>query len=332
MVTILDIAREAGVSRTTVSRILNNSPHVDEKTREKVLNVIKELNYKPNSVARNLRKRETKLIAVLIPNISNSFFGKMVQGMEDIAVRSGYNIILCNTQDDCDREMTYIRMLEQKQVDGVILTALRNPIEAVKPYLQYGPIIFASEYLDDNILPAVCIDNIRAAREATEHLIMLGHKRIAFINGPENIIICRDRKTGYLQALKHSEIVVDEDLIYHSDFTIEGGYNCIKNILKLGHRPTAVFAANDEMAVGAIKALKEEGFHIPKDMAIIGFDNVKISTVVEPNLTTIAQPIYDIGMKTVELLLRCLKDGVGDIETRRVILESKLCIRQSSSL
>jgi LacI family repressor for deo operon, udp, cdd, tsx, nupC, and nupG len=332
MATIMDVARLAAVSKSTVSRVLNENPRVDVETRKKVFKAIKELKYQPNSFARNFRNGETKLIAVLIPNISNAFFGELVRGMEDAAVNNGYNIILCNTAEDNDREIQYIGMLEQKQVDGVILTALRNPLKMIKPYLKYGPIVLASEYLDDDFLPAVCIDNIAAAQKATEHLIKSGHERIAFINGPENIILCRDRETGYVNAINNSGLSVFDYLIQHSDFTIEGGYNSAESLLKLTDRPTAIFAANDEMAVGAVKALQKYGLNVPKDMSVIGFDNVPVSTVVEPNLTTINQPIYEIGFEAANLLITCLKSGIDSIEHRRITLETKLCIRKSSQV
>lgn len=324
--------RLAVVSKSTVSRVLNESSNVDEETRKKVLQAIKELKYKPNSFARNFRNRETKLIAVVIPNISNAFLGKLVQGMEDVAVKNGYNIILCNTGENADREIQYVSMLEQKQVDGIILTALRNPLEMIKPYLKYGPIILASEYLDDDFLPSVCIDNIAAAQKATEYLIKSGHERIAFINGPKNIILCRDRKTGYINVINNNGLSVCDYLIQHNDFTIEGGYKSTERLLKLTDRPTAIFVANDEMAVGAVKSLQKHGLNAPKDMAVIGFDNVPVSTVVEPNLTTIDQPIYKIGFEAVNLLITCLRSGIDSIEHRRITLKTKLCIRQSSQV
>lgn len=331
MSTILDVARLAGVSRSTVSRVLNESPRVDSETREKVLKAIKRLNFQPSLVARNLRKQETKLIAVLIPNISNPFNARLMEGMEQVAVKNGYNIILCNTGGDPNREIQYLQMLEQKQVDGVILTALRNPADMVKPYLQYGPIVLACEYLDDDAIPAVTIDNIKAARMALEHLIELGHKRIAFINGTEHIILCRDRKRGYLQALENKGIPISHELIRQSDFTIEGGFHCTKDLMELACPPTAIFAANDDMAVGSVKALHKLGLHVPKDVAIVGFDNNRLASVVEPNLTTVDQPIYRIGQEVVNLLLTCLEGGTEMVNPRRITLETKLCIRQSSS-
>lgn len=328
MPTILDVAKKAGVSRSTVSRVLTNSNRVDPETKQKVLAVMKELNYQPSQVARNLRRQETKLIAVLIPGISNPFFGSLVQGMEEVAIKKGYNVILCNMGEDPVRQMEYLQMLERKQVDGVILTALRNPLDEVKAYLQYGPIVLASEYVEDDSLPAVVIDNIKAAERVTEHLIMKGHKRIGFINGPEHIILCRDRQEGYIQTLEKYEISASHDLIMSSDFTIKGGFECAKQLLELEEKPSAIFAANDDMAVGVIQAVQERGLRVPQDVSVVGFDNVQISRVVQPNLTTIDQPIFQIGIKSMELLMSCLEGNV--LEDKRTVLEANLCIREST--
>ena len=328
MPTILDVAEKAGVSRSTVSRVLTNSGRVDPETKQKVLAAMKELNYQPSQVARNLRRKETNLIAVLIPCISNPFFGSLVQGMEEVAVKKGYHVILCNTGEDPVRQMEYLQMLERKQVDGVILTSLRNPLEEVRSYLQHGPIVLASEYVEDNSLPAVVIDNIKAAERVTEHLILKGHKRIGFINGPEHIILCRDRQKGYIQMLENYEISVSHDLITCSDFTIEGGFACAKQLLALEEKPSAIFAANDEMAVGVIQAVQEQGLRVPQDVAVVGFDNVQVSKVVQPNLTTIDQPIFQLGVKSMELLMSCLDGDV--LEGKRIVLEANLCIREST--
>ncbi|MEW9668109.1 LacI family DNA-binding transcriptional regulator [Ammoniphilus sp. 3BR4] len=331
MATIMDVAKEAGVSRTTVSRVLNNSPRVDQATRKNVLNVIRKLNYQPSNVARNFRKKETKLIAVLIPRVSNPFYGNLLYGMEEVAIKKGYNIILCNTGGDPAREMRYLRMLEQKQVDGLIMAGLNNSPDVVKAYLQYGPIVIACGYTDDDSIPAVVIDDTKAARMAVEHLVSLGHQRIAFINGPEHITLCRDRKKGYIQALEENGLTVFEEWIQHSDFTIEGGYQCTNNLLQLKDRPSAIFAANDDMAVGVIQALQEYGVHVPKEMAVVGFDNNPMATVVSPKLTTIDQPIFLIGLKSMEKLIGCLENG-DMVDHQRIILDTKLCIRESSVL
>lgn len=328
MPNILDVAERAGVSRSTVSRVLNNNGRVDPETKQKVLAAMKELNYQPSQVARNLRRKETNLIAVLIPCISNPFFGSLVQGIEEVAVRKGYHVILCNMGEDPVRQMEYLRMLERKQVDGVILTALRNPLEEVKSYLQYGPIVLASEYVEDDSLPAVIIDNIKAAEHAAEHLILKGHKRIGFINGPEHIVLCRDRQKGYVQTLEKYEIPVSYDLIMYSDFTIEGGFQCAKQLLALKEKPSAIFAANDEMAVGVIQAVQEQGLRVPQDVAVVGFDNVQVSRVVQPNLTTIDQPIVQMGVQSMELLMSYLEGDV--LEDKRIVLEVNLCIREST--
>jgi LacI family repressor for deo operon, udp, cdd, tsx, nupC, and nupG len=330
--TIVDVAKLAGVSRSTVSRVLNNSPRVDQETRRKVFKAIEQLNYEPSAAARNLRKQETRLIAVLVPDISNPFFSRLLEGMEGAAIQHGYKIILCITGEDAGRELQYMRLIERKQVDGMILTALRNPLEVIQPFLQYGPIVFANEYLDHDPLPSVAIDNIASSRMVMEHFIALGHRRIAFINGPEHIIICRDRRIGYVHALEHAGIPVDEALIREADYSMNGGDRCTETLLMLTSPPTAIFAANDTMAVGVLKALKRHGMNIPEDVAVAGFDNNPFSTVVEPNVTTVDQPINEMGDQAMQLLLQWIDKGEEPVESRRIVLETSLCIRQSSIL
>lgn len=332
LATIMDVARLAGVSRTTVSRVLNDSPLVDKETRKRVFAAMKELDYQPSLAARNLRKQETKLIAVLIPNISNLFFASLLEGMEGVAAQNGYNIILCNTWDDPERELRYIRMLENKQVDGVILTALRNPMERVLPYLKYGPIVFASEYLEDDALPAVTIDNAAASRKAVGHLIALGRQKVAFINGPERFILCGDRRKGYVQALEEHGLPVRSEWMRQSDFTIVGGFRSAQELFALPSPPTAVFAANDEMAIGAIQAIQQLGLQVPEDVAVVGFDDNPMATVVKPSLSTIGQPVHRMGAEVIKLLLACLEDKERIARPRRIVLETNLIIRESSSL
>jgi LacI family repressor for deo operon, udp, cdd, tsx, nupC, and nupG len=330
--TIVDVAKLAGVSRSTVSRVLNNSPRVDQETRSRVFKAIEQLNYEPSVAARNLRKQETRMIAVLVPDISNPFFSRLLEGMEEVSIQHGYKIILCITGGDAGRELQYIRLIERKQVDGVILTALRNPLEVIKPYLQYGPIVFANEYLDDDPLPSVSIDNVASSRMVTEHFIELGHRRIAFINGPEHIIICRDRRHGYVQALERAGIPIDDQLVREGDYSMEGGFRCTEDLLKLPSPPTSIFAANDTMAVGVVKALQRQGLNIPEDVAVAGFDNNPYSTVVEPNVTTVDQPINEMGAQSVQLLLQWIEKREEPMESRRVVLQTSLCIRPSSTL
>lgn len=331
MATIIDVAKLAGVSRSTVSRVLNNSPRVDQETRIKVFNAIEQLNYEPNLAARNLRRQETKLIAVLVPDISNPFFSRLVEGMEETALKNGYKIILCITGGNSERELQYIRLIEKKQVDGIILTALRNSFETIMPYLEFGPIVFANEYLDGDALPSVAIDNVASSKMVIEHFFELGHRRIAFINGPEHIIICRDRKNGYVQALETCGLPVDHELMKEGDYTTEGGFRCAEELLQLKPRPTAIFAANDTMAVGVIKAIQKNGLSVPEDIAVAGFDNNPYSTLVEPNLTTVDQPTNEMGAEAAQLLLKCIETGIDAIQSRRTVLKTKLCVRSSST-
>ncbi len=328
MPTILDVAAKAGVSRSTVSRVLTDSSRVDPATKRRVLAVMAELNYRPSQVARNLRRSQTRMIALLVPDIANPFFGQLVQGVEAVAVRQGYHVILCNTAEDPIRELDYLRMLERKQVDGIILTALRNPPEVIQTFLPFGPVVLAGEYTRDDVFPAVTIDNVAAAAQATEHLIARGHKRIGFINGPTQTLLSADRLSGYRQALFNHGLDTLPELIQTGDFCLAGGRLCAERLLALVNRPTAIFAANDDMAVGAIQAAQARQLRVPEDVAVVGFDDLPVARVVRPQLTTVAQPIHRLGEVAMEWLMLGLM-GKAQPSLHRM-LPVDLVIRESS--
>jgi LacI family repressor for deo operon, udp, cdd, tsx, nupC, and nupG len=330
MATILDVARKVGVSKSTVSRVLTNSGRVDFETKQRVLAAIKELGYQPSRAAQTLRNKKTKLIAVLVPRISNHFFARLIQGMEYEAVKHGYQIMLCNTENDAEKELQYLKMLENYQVDGIVLTAFRNPIEAIQPFTSFGPIILVEEYTKDNLFPTVTINHQKAAYQATKHLIKLGHQQIGMVNGPEESIITRDREKGFRQALETYRIPIQEEWICFGSFGIQQGKGYIQRLLNNDFYPTAVFAGNDELAVGVIQEAKQQGLDVPQDLAVVGFDDQDIATIIEPNLTTIKQPIEQLGEKAMSLLIDTLH-GNKNI-SKKMILETKLIIRESCGM
>jgi LacI family repressor for deo operon, udp, cdd, tsx, nupC, and nupG len=327
MTKISDVARLAKVSTATVSRVISNTDNVTVETREKVLEAIQQLNYQPNILARHLRRLETKTILVIVPDITNTFFSKILRGIESVAIQNGYQVILGDTVNSIAREYEYLDLLRQKQVDGMILLTARMERELVEEIAENYPVVLACEYIEGSKIPTVSIDNISSARKATEHLIRLGHERIAYISGPMNIILGRDRLKGYQQAMAQYELEVKYSLIQEGDFSYESGYNLMMKYLAMENPPTAVFAANDEMAIGAIKAAKSHGIKIPEEIAIVGFDDIKIASIFEPALTTIAQPTYEIGTKAMDMLLKLIKGE--EMKKRQFVLDNQLIIRES---
>jgi LacI family transcriptional regulator, repressor for deo operon, udp, cdd, tsx, nupC, and nupG len=322
-----DVAKLANVSPATVSRVLSNPELVSKETRQKVLDVINQVNYKPHIVARQFRTKETKIILVVVPDITSAFFSKVLRGIEHVAVNNGYQVILGDTENDIEREKEYINLLLQKQADGMVLLTARLNKTNLEEISEHFPMVLACEYMDGLNVPTVSIDNISSARKATEHLIKLGHTKIAHITGPINVILSRDRMRGYQQAMMSHELDIDSAYIQEGDFSFESGYNQTLKLLALENPPTAVFAFNDEMAMGAIKAAKDSGLKAPEDLAVVGFDNVKMSSVIEPNLTTINQPKYEIGKKAMELLLKIINGE--SINKKKFVMKDELVIRES---
>ncbi|MGC5325086.1 LacI family DNA-binding transcriptional regulator [Brevibacillus sp. SYSU BS000544] len=327
MAKMTDVAKKAGVSVATVSRVLTGKDNILDETRKKVLLAVEELNYRPNKLARNLRKLESKTIVAVVPDISNIFFSDIIRGIETVAQQNGYYVLLGNTHNDIQSEIDYIEMVKEKLADGVILLTARIPKEEIISISQELPVVLACEYVDGADIPTVTIDNISSARKVVNHLVALGHQRIGFISGPLNVILSRDRLKGYRQALLAHDIPVDESLIQEGDFRIESGYQMASRLLALSQPPTAIFAANDEMAIGAIQSIKEKGFQVPQDIAVVGFDNIRITTIVEPALTTVNQPKFAIGCKAMEILLKIMNNE--PIERKQIVLDDELVIRQS---
>jgi LacI family repressor for deo operon, udp, cdd, tsx, nupC, and nupG len=327
MITLRDVAKLANVSTATVSRVLAHSDHVSEETRKKVLEAIQALNYHPNLLGRQLRKRETRTILVVVPDITNPFFSQVLRGIEQVALEHGYRVLLGDTQNDSQRELDYLDHLFYRQVDGAIMLTARTPPPVIEELAEEYPVVLACEYLEGSRIPTVSIDNISSARKMTEHLIQLGHRRIAHLSGPMHVILSRDRLKGYQQAMATYELDLDPVLIQEGDFSYASGFNLTEKLLALQTPPTAIFAANDEMAIGAIKAIKQQGLRVPDDIAVAGFDDIQMSSIFEPALTTIAQPVFEIGSTAMELLVRLMEKK--EVMKQRFVLEDRLIIRQS---
>jgi LacI family repressor for deo operon, udp, cdd, tsx, nupC, and nupG len=325
MATIRDVAKLAGVSTATVSRVLNEEKTVNNETKERVLDAIKKLNYRPNTIAKNFRQNKTDSIIVVVPDITNTFFSKIILGMQDVANQTGYNIFLCNTNNDVNMELEYIKFIERRGADGIIFLTARVNYSYILELSNRYPTVLACEYIDNLDIPTVSINNYEATYKATEYLIELGHRRIAYINGPEGIVLSRDRLNGYKAALQRYGIKVDSDLIANGDFYYETGYRRAENLVQKGI--TAVLTASDDMAVGFINYCHDNKIKIPEEISVIGFDNIKLSTIVRPELTTISQPMYEIGAASMDMLLKLIK---GDkVDNKNIILQYQLIKRNS---
>lgn len=329
MVTIEEVAKEAGVSVATVSRVLNNKGPVSINARIKVENAIKKLKYEPNMLGRNLRKSESRMILALLPSISNPFYASIIQGIEDIAVENNYGVLLCETSSKSEREMLYFNLLKQKLADGVISLDPTIDKNNLKQIGMNYPFIQCCEYDEEIHIPYVTIDNKLAAYKAVKHLISIGHRKIALINSDEKFLYARLRKEGYIKALQENDIEIDEKLMINCNLDFESGKKAMKQLLKSNEgRPTAVFAVADILAIGVIKAIKEANCSVPEDIAVVGFDNIPMATMIDPALTTIAQPMYQIGCEACKMLLGKINNKDEEIEN--CILDFELIIREST--
>lgn len=328
MATIQDVAKEAGVSVATVSRVLNHSSSVIPETREIVLEAIKKLNYQPNLLGRNLRRMETRMVLVLLPNVANPFYARIVKGIEDIAHKNGYNVMLCNTDSDRHREDMYLELLRNRLSDGVIFMESELEAEELAELGKTFPVVQCSEYKENVNVDYVGIDNFAAGYKAVSHLIGLGHRRIAMISCRNSFISTRKREEAYKKALADAGIEFDPSLMVYGDYGFKSGLRAGKSLLQLKEVPTGIFAISDIMAIGTIRAFKEAGMRVPQDVGVVGFDDISFASMYDPMLTTISQPKYDMGCEAMKLLLRKMKGEAKQSE--KIVLEHTLKIREST--
>ncbi|MDR6227440.1 catabolite control protein A [Desmospora profundinema] len=332
-ITIYDVAREAGVSMATVSRVVNGNPNVKPVTRKKVLETIRRMGYRPNAVARGLASKKTTTVGVVIPDISYAFFAELTRGIEDIANMYHYNIILCNSDLKKEKEMQLIEALLEKQVDGLLF--LGGEVTEEHREIFSGaqvPIVLAATHDEvDKDRPYVTIDQVQAAKEATGILIREGHKRIGLLGGPlTDPIIGFPRYQGYKEALEEEGIPFNENWVRLGNYRYNSGLEAAKELLGMVDAPTAIFAVNDEMAVGAIHAVQDRGLDVPKDVSVMGFDNIPLASQVRPLLSTVAVPMYDIGAVAMRLLTKYMNDET--IEENQVVLPYRLELADSTRL
>lgn len=328
MTPIQEVAKKANVSVATVSRVLNNNPYVKKETREIVMKAIKELNYSPNLSGRILRRNETKVVLILLPTISNPFYSKAVTGINHVADKLGYLTIICNTESSLKKEMDYLDLLRYKQADGAIIMSQESDIDIIEEIGINHPIVQCFEYRNSNNISFVSIDNEKAAYEAVNYLIGLGHKRIALVGCTPHYSSASQREEGYKKALHDANIEPDEELIIRGDYGFKSGYDCAVKLMDRDKKPTAVFAISDMQAIGVIKALKGRGIRVPEDISVMGFDNIAFSEIYDPGITTVSQPTYKIGSNAMNILINQLKGEANSHQ--HVILKHGLVIREST--
>ncbi|WP_368489497.1 LacI family DNA-binding transcriptional regulator [Clostridium sp. BJN0013] len=310
---IKDVAKEAGVSIATVSRVLNDVDVVNEETKKKVLAAIKKLGYRPNIVARSLKTQKTRTIGIIIPDISNQFYPEIVRGAEDVANIYDYNIMLCNTDLDIEKETEYLKVLKEKMSDGVLYmsNSLEEDMLNLIKQLQI-PMVLVETTNDKEDIPSVTIDNEKAAYDGVTYLINKGNKKVAYIGASEDMANASAvRYKGYKKALEENNLKVDKDRTYFSNLKAKDGYEGINKILDKVE-VDSIFCSSDEIAMGAINALRDRGIKVPEDVDVMGFDNIYSASIFYPKLTTVAQPIYDMGSVGMRMLIKLINNQKMD--------------------
>ncbi|WP_208592118.1 LacI family DNA-binding transcriptional regulator [Gracilibacillus suaedae] len=336
MVTIYDIAKKANVSPMTVSRVINNSGNIRMATKEKVEKAIKELGYVPNSAARSLTSNQTKTLGLILTDISNPFFSKIARGAEDAAVETGYRVLMSNTDEDFEKEINYIDMMLSARVDGVLIAPTSDKtLDQIKRLSDHNiPAVLIDRTIEGFVGDYVLGDSYEGSRKLVEHLIDYGHRNIALINGPSNVSTARERQRGYLETLKLNDLPVHENYISEIDFkSVQAGNtkSTVAQLMQLNDkkRPTAIFAANNFIAISVMKALKELGLQVPEDISVVCFDEVEPVVYFDPFFTVAAQPASELGRIGIQFLIERVEQKNVEQE-RKIILPPDIHIRKST--
>jgi len=324
--TISDVASQAGVSIATVSNVINGTKFVGDDVTRKINEAIERLNYIPNSVAKSLRVKKSKLIGLMISDISNPFFPPVVRGIEDTLAKNGFNVLLCDTDTDTAKEQEYLRLLLGRRIDG-LLVSLAGAEHSYFRNLDI-PVVFFNRVPESEPCNIVETENAQGGFIATDHLIKHGYGRIAVIAGPQHLSVGHDRLRGYRAAIDKSGCVYDPDLVKISPFEVDAGYRAMKELMEQEKRPDAVFTCNNFLTLGAFRFLHEAEYKIPEDIAIVGYDDTDWTNIVDPPMTVVRHEGFEMGTATGNLLLDCLrkKDSVAP---RRIVLKLELAVRKS---
>ena len=330
MSTMKDVADLAQVSTTTVSHVVNNTRYVSNELRQRVLDAMRDLGYHPNSLARSLRRGETKTIALITPDASSPFFAKIARLIEDIGYNNDYSVILCNSDNNLDKELSYVGTMIAKQVDGIVFISAGDSESHLQLLANYGiPVIVVDRDVSASMADVVMIDNEYGGYVATQYLISLGHRRIACITGPSDLTPSAARVHGYRRALAEADIPITPGYIVSGDFQLSGGIAATRTILQAIPPPTALFVCNDMMAIGAISAARSANRRIPQDLSVVGFDDISLAIATYPPLTTIAQPTQEIARIATQTLIERLQGKVQTKPSQTIVLRPKLIVRDS---
>jgi len=333
MTNIKKVAERAGVSASTVSRVIAGKTYVKEETRQRVLKAVEELSYSPNILAKSLKMRRTNTIALMVPSIQNLMFPIITRGVEDTARKHGYTVVLCNTDENIEVEKEYIKKLQNRWIDGFIVCSMLPNSNHIRNLKEEGfPVVLTSRYYGDSI-DAVIIDNYKAAYDAVSYLIKTGHRKIAIALGRMELSLYQKRFEGYKDALKDNGIPLDERLIMNETYNTNSFYFLTLNLLNSGIMPDAIFATSDPKAIVVVRAIKDRGLRIPDDISVMGFDNIEMSALIDPPLTTVSQPFYDMGALAAKKLIDLIayKDKCSEPPEPIVdVLNTELIIRKST--
>jgi LacI family transcriptional regulator len=330
--TIHDIARELKISASTVSRALNDNPRISLKTKEKIKAVADKLGYRPNTLASNLRNKKSNTIGIVVPLINRHFFSSVISGVEDIAFKAGYNVVISQSNDLAAKEISIVQSMFSNRVDGLIISiAMQSTnFDHLKLFRRkHIPLVFFDRAVPELETDKIVVDDFAGAFKVTQHLIDQGYKRIAHLAGPQNLTTYLDRKNGYIEALRANEITFDESLINVSTLTSEDGVPAIEKLMSLPNPPDAIFCGNDTTALSIMMYLRDKGIRIPEEVGIVGFSNEPFSKVVSPSISTIIQPGFAMGQKAAELIISKIENKDRNFQT--ITLPTELVVRESSN-
>ncbi|WP_018133516.1 LacI family DNA-binding transcriptional regulator [Effusibacillus pohliae] len=325
MATIKDVAKLAGVAVSTASYALNNSGLVSSDTRKKVLDAARRLNYQPSGIARDLKSNKTNTVGLILPDLSGPFYSELIKGIQDVTIANGYDLIAVSSIGG--KNSTAAKFLKEKRADGVIILASNIDENLISDAARKDmPVVLLDKRIEAEYVLNIQVDNEGGAYKAVEHLVSLGRNEIAYLSGPSNSFDNSKRFEGYKKALRDHGIPFSGHLLYQGNFTKEGGNHAAKLMLLQNRLPEAIFAANDEMAIGAMEVLKQAGINIGQEIAIVGFDDIQLAEYVQPPLTTIRQPMREMGSLAAQQIFRALN---GDFSSNFILLETELIIRES---
>jgi LacI family transcriptional regulator len=330
--TIHDIAKELGISASTVSRALNDNPRISQITREKIKAFAEKLGYRPNTLASNLRNKKSNTIGIVVPLINRNFFSSVISGVEDVAFSAGYNVVISQSNDNAAKEVSIVKSMFLNRVDGLIISIAMqtSTFDHLKLFRRKNiPLVFFDRAVAEIETDKIVVDDFAGGFRVTQHLIDEGYKRIGLIAGPQNLKIYLDRKNGYLEALQKNGFAYDESLIVYIKLTSDEGTPAIDQLMSFPNPPDAVFCGNDTTALVVMNYLRDKGFRIPQDIGIVGYSNEPFSKVVSPSITTISQPGFEMGQKAAELIIRKIENKERTYQT--ITLPTELIVRESSN-